>query len=160
VDDRLTPTGSAFAHIPTGTTTTTTRVADDDSEDRRGVTIGRESGVAFGRVLTLIISLNRPDNYTNVDGETAFAIEFEKVRGIVSREVTTTRTVVLKTSPEGSTWREDDHPATHGHLIKLKLESLRFTTQKELAENLGWKEPNLSRKVKQAIAAGVFAEEI
>jgi len=42
--------------------------------------------------LDLIISLSRPDNYTNVDGETAFTIEFEKVRGMVSRTVTTART--------------------------------------------------------------------
>jgi KaiC/GvpD/RAD55 family RecA-like ATPase len=113
----------------------------------------------IGVTLDLIIALNRPENYTNVDGETAFTIEFEKVRGSVSRSVTTARTVVFKTGPEGSTWKEDDHPATQGHLIKLKLESLRFTTQRELAEHLGWQQPNLSKKIKQAIAAGIFKEE-
>ena len=113
----------------------------------------------IGVTLDLIIALNRPDNYTNVDGETAFAIEFEKVRGTVPRTVTTARTVVFKTGPEGATWTEDDHPATQGHLIKVKLQSLRFTTQKELAEHMGWQQPNLSKKIKQAMAAGIFGEE-
>jgi KaiC/GvpD/RAD55 family RecA-like ATPase len=113
----------------------------------------------IGVTLDLIIALNRPENYTNVDGETAFTIEFEKVRGSVPRSVTTARTVIFKTGPEGSTWKEDDHPATQGHLIKLKLESLRFATQRELAEHLGWQQPNLSKKIKQAIAAGIFSED-
>jgi KaiC/GvpD/RAD55 family RecA-like ATPase len=113
----------------------------------------------IGVTLDLIIALNRPDNYTNVDGETAFTIEFEKVRGTVSRTVTTARTVVFKTGPDGATWNEDDHPATQGHLIKVKLQSLRFTTQKELAEHMGWQQPNLSKKIKQAIAAEIFSDE-
>jgi hypothetical protein len=113
----------------------------------------------IGVTLDLIIALNRPENYTHVDGETAFTIEFEKVRGTVPRTVTTARTVVFKTGPEGATWKEDDHPATQGHLIKVKLQSLRFATQKELAEHMGWLQPNLSKKVKQAIAAGIFSDE-
>jgi KaiC/GvpD/RAD55 family RecA-like ATPase len=109
--------------------------------------------------LDLIISLNRPDKYNPVEGETAFSIDFEKVRGVVSQTVTNARTVVFKTSQDGSTWKEDDHPATQAHLIKMMLESLRFTTQKEVAQHMKLTEPSISRKITQAIAAGIFTQD-
>lgn len=109
--------------------------------------------------MDVIISLQRPENFVQAEGETAFSLLFDKVRGLLPSRMTMGRTVVLKTEGDAATWREDEHPATQGDRIKQLLESYRFTTQKELAGHLGITEGALSKQITQAVAVGAFTRE-